>query len=145
MKASEWAFDSIEEAFDLVAKDEVKKMSFVQEIMLKSTDSLRRIIALVGGLGGVLMSYLCPNFPLEDYVWWVSAGKTTKWWCAICGEKYDWRHRNKLLVVQTGESFEQAKVFKAHAVSQGLCENLINALKLLASQQEDGDGSYRTL
>ena len=91
--------------------------------------------APVGGQGGVTMSYLCPNcnsFPLEDYVWWVSAGKTTKWWCAICGEKYDWRQPNRLLVVQTWESFEQAKVFKAHAASQGLCENLTNALKLLA-------------
>ena len=45
-----------------------------------------------------------------------------------------------MLVVQTGESFEQAKIFKAHAVPQGLCGNLINALKLLANQQEDGDG-----
>ena len=29
-------------------------------------------------------------------------------------------------------------VFKAHAVPQGLCENLIDALKLLANQQKDG-------
>ena len=42
--------------------------------------------------------------------------------------------------MQTGESFEHAKVFKAHAVPQGLCENLIDSLKLLANQQEDGDG-----
>ena len=28
----------------------------------------------------------------------------------------------------------QAKVFKAHALPQGVCENLINALKLLANQ-----------
>ena len=44
------------------------------------------------------------------------------------------------LVVQFGENFEQAKVFKAHAVPRGLIANLINALKLLANQQEDGDG-----
>ena len=90
MRASEWAFDRIKDAFDLVAKDEVDKMSNVQEIMLKSTDYLRRIIAPVGGQGGVTMSYVCPNcnsFPLEDYVWWVSAGKKhTSWWCAIFGE-----------------------------------------------------------
>ena len=48
--------------------------------------------------------------------------------------------QNRLLVVQTGESIDQAKVFKAHAVPQGLCANLINASKLLANQQEDGDG-----
>ena len=46
---------------------------------------------------------------------------------------------NRLLLVLTGERFEQAKVFKAHAVPQGLSANLINALKLLANQQEDGD------
>ena len=84
------------------------------------------------------MSYLCPNcnsFPLEDYVCCVSWGKTTKWWCAICGEKYDWRQPNRLLVVQTGVHYEQAKVFNAHAVPQGLCANLINALKLLANRR----------
>ena len=66
------------------------------------------------------MSYLCPNcnsLPLEDHVWWVPAGKKhCSWWCAICGEKYDWRAPNRLLVVQTGDSASQAKVFAAHAV-----------------------------
>ena len=38
--------------------------------------------------------------------------------------------RNRLLMVQTGVSASQAKVFKAHAVPQGLCHNLIDALKL---------------
>ena len=47
---------------------------------------------------------------------------------------------NRLLVVQTCESINQTKVFKAHAVPHGLCGNLIDALKLLANQQEDGDG-----
>ena len=82
----------------------------------------------------------CNSFPLEDYIWWVSGGKHTKWRCANCGEKYDWKQPNGLLVVQTGDSTEQANVFKAHAVPQGFCANLINALKLLANKQEDGDG-----
>ena len=43
-------------------------------------------------------------------------------------------------MVQTGESVNQAKVFKTHAVPQGLCGHLVAALKLLANQQEDGDG-----
>ena len=52
-----------------------------------------------------------------------------------------WGENHKeVLVVQTVESFEQAKVFQAHAVPQGLCANWINALDLLANQQEDGDG-----
>ena len=53
-------------------------------------------------------------------------------------EKIDLRAPNMLLVVQTGVSASQAKVLKAHAVPQGLCEHLINALKLLANQQKDG-------
>ena len=48
-------------------------------------------------------------------------------------------------MVQTGERDEQAKVFRAHGVPQGLCENLVNALKLLASQQEDGDGLIQNI
>ena len=71
------------------------------------------------------MSYLrphCDSFPLEEYVWWVSGGKKdTKWWCAV---------------VQTGERVNQAKVFRAHAVL---------ALKLLANQQEDGDGLMQNI
>ena len=47
--------------------------------------------------------------------------------------------------MQTGESSEQAKVFKAHVVPQGLCANLMNALKLLANQQEDGDGLLQNI
>ena len=46
------------------------------------------------------MTYLCPNcngFSLEDYVWWVTGRKHTKWWCATCGEKYDWKHLDKAL------------------------------------------------
>ena len=39
-KVSEWAFDKMKEAFEKVAKDEAKKMSAVQEIMIRSTDYL---------------------------------------------------------------------------------------------------------
>ena len=82
---------------------------------------------------------------MEDHVWWVSGEKHTNWWCAICGEKYDWKQPNRPLVVQTGESVNQAKVFTAYAVPQGSCGNLINALKLLANQQEDGDGLMQNI
>ena len=47
--------------------------------------------------------------------------------------KYDWRKPNTLLVVQNGESFEQAKVFKAHAVPQGMYRSLL--------QQQQGQRS----
>ena len=124
-----------------VTEDEAGSLSIVQGIMLKSTDFLRRIIAPARGQGGVSLSYLCPYcncFPLEDYLWWVSTGKKhCSWWCTICGEYYDWRALNRSLVVQTGVSASQAKVFKAHAAPQGLCENMINALEQLAKQQKE--------
>ena len=148
LNASERAFDIIKKAFEQESQVEAEKVSFVQEILNRSTDYLRRTIAPVGGQEGITMSYLCPNcnsFPLEHYLWWVSGRKTTNWWCAICGEKYDWRQPNRLLVVQTGDSVEQAKVFNAHAVPQGFCANLINALVLLANQQEDGDGLLQNI
>ena len=58
----------------------------------------------------------------------------------FCGEKYEWRAANRLLVVVS-----QTKVFKAHAVQQGLCENLINTLKLLTNQQRDGDSPMQSI
>ena len=116
-----------------MAQDEAEKVSIVQEIMLRSTDYLRRIIAPVGGQG-VTVSYL-QQFPFGRLRLVGHCRKNTKWWCVISGEKFNWRQSNRLLVVQTGESVEQAKVFKAHAVPQGLCENLINALKMMANQQ----------
>ena len=36
-------------------------------------------------------------------------------------------------------------MFKAYAVFQGFCANLVNALKLLAKQQEDGDGFLQNI
>ena len=119
-----------------VEKDEAGSMSVVQGILLR-TDFLRRIISPVGGQGGVTLAYVCPHcnsLPLEDYTWWVSTGKnkSCNWWCVVCGGLYEWRAPSRILVVQIGTNASQAKVFKAHA--HGLCENLINALKLLANQ-----------
>ena len=49
--------------------------------------------------------------------------------------RQEWRAPNRILVVQRGTNEDWAKVFfRAHAVPQGLCENLNNALKLLANQ-----------
>ena len=48
-------------------------------------------------------------------------------------------------MAQTGASASQAKVFHARAVPQGLCENLINAPKLLANQQKDGDSPIQSV
>ena len=82
----------------------------------------------------------CNSFLMEDHVWWVSAGKKHS-----CGENFDWRAPNRLLVMQTGSRASQAKVLKEHAVPQGLCEMLVNALKLLANRQKDGDSPVQNI
>ena len=142
MRASERAFDRIKE----VANYEAEKVSIVQEIMLKSTDYVSsRQLEDKEESQCLTCTRIATVSPLEDHIWWVSGKKkTTKWWCAVCGEKYDWRQPNRLLVVQTDDSIEQAKVFKAHAIPQGLSANLINALKLLENQQ-DGDGLFQNI
>ena len=47
--------------------------------------------------------------------------------------------------IQIGVNASEAKVFKAHATPLGLCDNLINALKLLANQQKDGDSPIQSI
>ena len=98
-------------------------MTIVQEIMLRSKDYLLRIIAPVGGQGGVTMSYLCAlqQFPFGRLRLAALWGKILQSFGAQFVEKSnDWKETNRLLVVQTEDSIEQAKVFKAHAVLQGL-------------------------
>ena len=85
VSATEWAFERKREAFEKVAKDEVGSLSIVKVITLKSTDFLRRIIARVGGQGGVTLS---------------AGKKHSCWWCAICGDNFEWRAPNRLLGVQ---------------------------------------------
>ena len=148
---------TIREACEKVVKEEAGRLGIVWEIHRKSTDFLRLIIAPVGGREGVTLSYICPHcnsFTLEDYIWRVSIGhgdgnnrkkRHCSWWCAVCGGQYEWRAPKRILVVQLGTNEDEANVFRAHAVPQGLCENLINALKLLANQQKDGDSPIQNI
>ena len=78
----------IQESFEKVAKDEARKLSTVQEVMLRSTDYVRRIIAPPAGQGGVTMSWLCPHcnrFPEEEAICekkkMIGGRQTGCWWC----------------------------------------------------------------
>ena len=131
-KSSEWTLERTREAYEKVAKDEIGRLGIVQETLRRSTEFLRRVIAPVGGMECVTLSYICPHcnsFSLEDYIWWVSTGhgdsrkkNHCSWWCAVCGGKYEWRASNRILVVQVGTNANEAKVFRAHAAPQGSCE-----------------------
>ena len=48
-------------------------------------------------------------------------------------------------MVQLSDNANEAKVFKPHAAPLGLCDNLINAVKLLANQQKDGDSPIQSI
>ena len=71
--------------------------------------------------------------------------KHCNWWCAACGGQHEWRAPNRILVVQFGVNANAAKVFEEHAAPLGLCDNMINALKLLANQQKDGDNTIQNI
>ena len=45
---------------------------------------------------------------------------------------------NRILVVQLCANANEENVLGVHAAPLGLCDNLVNALKLLAIQQKDG-------
>ena len=63
----------------------------------------------------------------------------------FCGGQYEWRAPKRILVVQLGVNAGEAMVFKAHAAPLGQCDNLINALKLLAKQQKDGESPIQSI
>ena len=65
---SAWANIEVKELYEKVVCEDVGFLSIVQGILLKSTGVLQRIIAPIGGVGGVALSYVCPHchcFPLE--------------------------------------------------------------------------------
>ena len=103
------------------------------------------------GREGVTLSYVCPHchrYALEDNIWWFSSGRGKKqcsWWCAACGGQNNWKAPNRVWVIRDCTDRREAKVFRAHAVPQGVCDKMINALKLLANKQKDGDSPLKML
>ena len=102
---------------------------------------VQKLQLIVPGYGGPKKSRKPRQPLLTNYVWWVSGVKNTQAGSARFVEK------NMIGSNQTGSWWcRQAKVLTRHRSSErmqylsGLCGNLINALKLLTNQQEDGDG-----
>ena len=136
MKATEWAFDRIKEAFEKVAKDEARKLSTVQEIVMEvriTCGALSRQHSEARRRFDVIRVPALQQFP-DGRLRLVGLRGEQAHKLVVCDQwrKYD-------------ESVIQATVFKAHAVPQGLCGKLNNALKLLANQQEVGDGFIQNI
>ena len=148
-KSSEWTLERKREAYAKVAKYEIGRLGIVQENPRKSTHFLRRVIAPVGGMEGVTFVACLPA--VQQFFRWrttfggcrrdTETATTERRGTAVggCGGTNEWRAPERILVVQLGTNEDEAKVFRARAVPQGLCENLTNALKLLVNQQRDGD------
>ena len=76
-----------------------RKLSSVQEVMLRSTDYLRRIVVPAGRQGGVTMSYLC--LIATVFMWKTTFGASQWRKSTPAGgvrsveKKYDWRAPNR--------------------------------------------------
>ena len=143
-KSSEWTLERRSEAYEKVRKDEVGRLGTVQE----NTEELHGLLKAdhrASRWNGRSHFVVClpalQQFPFGGL--FMEMATTER--CAACGGQYERRAPNRILVVQLGVKANEAKVFRAHAASQGLCENLINALKLLANQQKDGDSPMQDL
>ena len=82
MRASEWAFDRINEAFDLEAKgrgrrDEHCARDHAQKYGLLAAH--HRTSRRTGWSHNVLPMPAFQQFPIEDYVWRVSGETRTRW------------------------------------------------------------------
>ena len=125
MKASERAFDS-KEAFELVADHAQKHGQFAANHCTRWRTRTSHKVVPVPALR---------QFP--------SGHQRLVGFCEKIHKvvvRDLWRKVRLEATEQARGCTEQAKGFKAHGVPQGLCANLVNALKLLANQQKDGDG-----
>ena len=131
-KLSMWAIVKVRECCDGVDLEDESRLSIAQDILRKSTDFLRRIIAPCDGVGGVTLSYVCPHchrFSLEHYIWWVHSEGPEQ----------------SLLVVQDSADRRNPKVFLVHAAPQGMHDNMITVPKLWANQQKYDDNPFRMI
>ena len=135
-----------------MAKDEIGRLGIVQEILRKSTDVLRLVIAPVGGRGGVTFVVCLPasqqvsagGLHLVGIDRTTAVATTGRRGTAAGGARCVEAHTNGER--QTGVARHKrgrSDSFSGRA-PQGLCDNLINVLKLL-NQQEDGDGPIQSI
>ena len=92
-----------------MAKDEARKLSTVQEIIIRSTDYLRRIIAPALGGKEALRCHTCAR-----------TATVSRWKTTFGGSQKRAEQAHKLVVCDQwrkyDESVNQAKVFKAYVV-----------------------------
>ena len=113
----------------------------------RSADPLWKISVPDEEQRGSTLSYVrphCHRYP----IWWVSSGhgkKQCHWWCAACSDQYqyNWKAPNRVLSTQDSTGRREARVFRAHAAPQGVCDNLIRALKPLGKPPEKSNNPIK--
>ena len=150
-QSPEWTLEKIREACEKVAKGRNWTLGHCAGIfeerygLLEEDHCASRwkgrshfVVYLPASLGG-------PHLVCVDRTRRLQQEEEALWWCAVCGGKYERRPPSRILLMQLDTNKEEAKVFRAHAAPQRLFENLINALKLLANQQRDGDSPIQNI
>ena len=147
-KSSEWTLSKVREVYEKVARDEVGRLGIVQEIFEKMYGLLEadhgasrwtgRSYPVVHLPPPALQQFPCGGLHLVGIDGTrrqqQQAEEALQLVVAWCVEAYmNGEHPTGFLVVQLGTDEDEAKGFRAHAVPQGLCENLINAPKPLAN------------
>ena len=127
--------------------EDIGRLSIAQENLRKSTDLLRRIIAPVDAMGGVVVRLPALHMVGIDGKLRRQQQKEEALQLVVCSMLRPIRMDStiRILVVQIGANADTAKVFKAHAALLGLCDNLINEPKLLANHQKDGDSPIQSI
>ena len=102
---------------DKVALEDIGRLSIAQESLRKSTDFLRRIIAPVDAMGGVVVRLLVLHMVGIDGTRKRQQQKEEALQLVVCSMRRPIRMEStiRILVVQIGANADRAKVFKAHA------------------------------
>ena len=73
---------------------------------------------------------------VTDTRWKSTSGKKQcNWWCVACGGQCNWKNPNRILALQNSTDRRSS----ARGDTRNLCDNLINAFKLVVNRQKAGD------
>ena len=145
-KLSVWASAKVGGCYSELKQEDEDRQSIVQHILRKCQDFMRRIVVSVKDQGG-------GHFVVRT----VTDSRLNITFGGFCvGTERSSAAGSVRLVADSGMreirteswSYNPARsardaMFRPHAAPQGMCDKLINALKILANQQKDGDSPVK--
>ena len=136
---SAWVVGTLKRCVTVALSNDADQFQVLRNVVWRSTDFLRWIVALHNDAGSVTLLYL----------WWrvdIKPGNRRRcdWWCAACGGPNDWREANRALTIHARCMPEDTWASKAHAPPPGACDNMTVAFRFLANLQEK-EHLYRSM